>query len=480
MEDASQQISLNDRHQNNNGNYEDNGQSENPQVYNPSVDVRLERAPAPMYYEYQLLEQIGQGQFGTVYRAVEPLTGRILACKQMSLRILRDSSALEDLRCEIRHLKKARHPNIVNLVDEKKTADNHYLFFELCNGGMLSDIKSFTDSLNEGTVREIGLQMLTGLRHLHSLKIIHRDLKNDNILLHFPDLEKELQFNPAMSRVLKKKRMLELLYQKKFVVKIADLGFSKQLQNLEDEVNTYCGTPLCMAPEVMNGMPYTYKADIWSVGVNLFQLLTGVFPFFARNKPELLHNIQQGLFLLYRHITCSPIALDFINKCLQYEQSKRFTWAQIEAHPFFKHKEYYRVLERISFAMNIENDGQNVRLQEMPNRVISNFHNSRQVALPPNETPMIANPGIENRRNIKMNVQRELNKSDHFLQSNQVNLGNPSAALQVQGNISQIMQMGPGGGQNNNNHQRDISISEHQLSDFILDIHNSAMVLISE
>ena len=110
-----------------------------------------------MYYEYQLLEQIGQGQYGTVYRAVEPFTGRILACKQMSLRVLRDSSALEDLRCEIRHLKKARHPNIVNLIDEKKTADNHYLFFELCNGGTLSDIKAFTDSLNEGTVRAIGL-----------------------------------------------------------------------------------------------------------------------------------------------------------------------------------------------------------------------------------------------------------------------------------------------------------------------------------
>jgi serine/threonine protein kinase len=77
-----------------------------------------------MYYEYQLLEQIGQGQYGTVYRAVEPFSGRILACKQISLRVLREKQAVEDLRCEIRHLKKARHPNIVNLVDEKKTADN--------------------------------------------------------------------------------------------------------------------------------------------------------------------------------------------------------------------------------------------------------------------------------------------------------------------------------------------------------------------
>jgi serine/threonine protein kinase len=110
-----------------------------------------------------------------------------------------------------------------------------------------------------------------------------------------------------------------------------------------------------------------------------------------------------------------------VNRCLQYDSSKRFTWAQIEAHPFFNHKEYYRVLEKVSFAMNVGEDGQSVILQQMPDKVISNFHNSKRLKAPP-ETPVLENRGIENRRQIKLNVQRDLKKSSHFVQSNNVAL----------------------------------------------------------
>jgi serine/threonine-protein kinase ULK/ATG1 len=151
--------------------------------------------------------------------------------------------------------------------------------------------------------------------------------------------------------------MIELLQRQKFQVKIADLGFSKQLRSLDEDVYSYCGTPLNMAPEVMNGDAYSYKADLWSVGVCLFHLLTGVFPFFGLSKPDLFRNVNQGLYLLNRHLTISPLCLDFINRCLQFDSRKRFTWPQIEAHPFFNHKEYYRVIEKVSFAMNVDNDG---------------------------------------------------------------------------------------------------------------------------
>lgn len=82
-------------------------------------------------------------------------------------------------------------------------------------------------------------------------------------------------------------------------MKIADLGFSKQLSNIEEVMYTYCGTPLSMAPEIMNNMPYTYKADIWSMGVNLFILITGEFPFFSRSKPDLISQVENG----YYHIS---------------------------------------------------------------------------------------------------------------------------------------------------------------------------------
>ena len=73
--------------------------------------------------------------------------------------------------------------------------------------------------------------------------------------MHFPEIEEGLKLNPTMTRQMRQKRMLELLYRQK--LKVGDLGFSKQLTDLEQEIITYCGIPLNMAPEIMNGRPYT-------------------------------------------------------------------------------------------------------------------------------------------------------------------------------------------------------------------------------
>lgn len=115
-------------------------------------------------------------------------------------------------------------------------------------------------------------------------------------MLHFPDLEEDLSLNPGMSRENRKRRIVELLYRQKFVLKIGDFGFSKQLSNLEEEMYTYCGTPLNMAPEIMGGRPYTYKADIWSIGVLIFLMITGSYPFVANTKAKLVEKIDVGLY----------------------------------------------------------------------------------------------------------------------------------------------------------------------------------------
>ena len=75
----------------------------------------------------------------------------------MSLEILKEKDALEDLKSEIKHLKMCDHPNIIKLRDERRTNNNHYLFFDFCNGGTLTDLKSIEDSLNEGVIRSISL-----------------------------------------------------------------------------------------------------------------------------------------------------------------------------------------------------------------------------------------------------------------------------------------------------------------------------------
>jgi NIMA (never in mitosis gene a)-related kinase 1/4/5 len=78
------------------------------------------------------------------------------------------------------------------------------------------------------------------------------------------------------------------------------LGFSKQLHYLEQEMHTYCGTPLNMAPEIMNNRPYTYKADIWSIGVLIFLMLTGAYPFIAESREQLAERIDAGYYSINR------------------------------------------------------------------------------------------------------------------------------------------------------------------------------------
>ena len=140
----------------------------------------------------------------------------------------------------------------------------------------------------------------------------------------------------------------------KFQVKIGDLGFSKQLRDSREEMLTYCGTPLNMAPEVINRKPYTYKADIWSVGVIIFVLLTGYYPFFANDKSLLKMKLDRGLYSISKQVNITPVCLDFIHKCLQYNPDKRIDWAQIEQHPFYVDRHYYRRLERLSFSFAFE------------------------------------------------------------------------------------------------------------------------------
>ena len=108
---------------------------------------------------------------------------------------------------------------------------------------------------------------------LHKINVMHRDLKLPNILLHFPEMEG--QDDEKTYAYLKNTR----LNSTNLKVKIADLGFAKMYQDASDLSSTYCGTPINMAPEVLNRGLYNYKADIWSLGTILYELLTGQSPF---------------------------------------------------------------------------------------------------------------------------------------------------------------------------------------------------------
>lgn len=114
--------------------------------------------------------------------------------------------------------------------------------------------------------------------------VIHRDLKLQNIMLHFPDMSEKLL---QMTKEQKKMYMKNVdLRTTNFQIKIADFGFSKKLKNKAQINKTICGTPLYMSPQVVKKTQYSYKSDIWSIGCILFELLNGNTPFHSKNRQE--------------------------------------------------------------------------------------------------------------------------------------------------------------------------------------------------
>jgi serine/threonine protein kinase len=130
-----------------------------------------------------------------------------------------------------------------------RTVNNYYLIYEYCNGGTLTQILEKRRFLKEAEALKIFAQMVEAFKVLVKENILHRDLKPSNILFHDG------------------------------VLKLADFGFCKELLKENDMTQTMVGSPIYMAPEVLKGQTYNCKADIWSMGVVLYEMLFGVCPY---------------------------------------------------------------------------------------------------------------------------------------------------------------------------------------------------------
>ena len=126
--------------------------------------------------------------------------------------------------------------------------------------------------------------------------IIHRDLKLANIMMHFPDDNEKLL---NMTKIQKRNYLKNIdLDQVNFQIKIADFGFSKQLKDKDELNKTICGTPLYMAPQLVEKYNYSYKADIWSIGAILFELINSNTPFHARNRTDFENKVEACIYSL--------------------------------------------------------------------------------------------------------------------------------------------------------------------------------------
>ena len=267
--------------------------------------------------KYVLVQEIGKGQFGQVYRALdsESPTNQEYAVKVMSREKVEGNPQVNKLfKTEIDIMKKLNHPNLLGLHDYLETSSNYYVVVQYCKDGDLEKKIMKMGRLDEETAVFYLKQIMSGFMYLSKNKIMHRDFKLANIFLHDD------------------------------VITIGDFGFAKAGVEV---TTTKLGTPYNMAPEILysNGKtPYTSKSDLWSVGVVFFQMLSGMLPFRARSMEELKKMVlhQSGSKLIFpSDISISEEARHLLCSMLQFDPSTRLSWTGFFNHALFiKHSGY--------------------------------------------------------------------------------------------------------------------------------------------
>ncbi|NWJ11581.1 ULK3 kinase, partial [Crypturellus undulatus] len=261
----------------------------------------------PRLDEFILTERLGAGTYATVYKAYRKRNAReVVAVKCVSKRSLNRAS-VENLLTEIEILKAVRHPHIVELKDFQWDSDHIYLIMEFCAGGDLSRFIRTRRILPEKVVRVFLQQLACALKFLHDRNISHLDLKPQNILL--SSLE-----NPQL--------------------KLADFGFA-QYMSPWDEQQVLRGSPLYMAPEMVCCQQYDARADLWSLGVILYEALFGRPPFASRSFAELEEKIRsERVIELPSRPRLSLECRDLLQRLLERDPGKRISFEHFFAHPF--------------------------------------------------------------------------------------------------------------------------------------------------
>ncbi|XP_043713109.1 serine/threonine-protein kinase ATG1c-like isoform X2 [Telopea speciosissima] len=259
--------------------------------------------------DYIVGKQIGSGSFSIVWHARHRVLGTEVAIKEIGMERL-GKKLQESLLSEIDILKRINHPNIIRLHNIIQSPGRILLVLEYCRGGDLSIfIQRHGGRIPEATAKHFMQQLAAGLQILRENNLIHRDLKPQNLLLSTND--------------------------KHSVLKIADFGFARSLQP-RGLAETLCGSPLYMAPEIMQFQKYDAKADLWSVGAILFQLVTGKTPFTGNNQLQLLQNILKSNELRFPsdNTDLSSDCLDLCRKLLRRNPVERLTFEEFFNHPF--------------------------------------------------------------------------------------------------------------------------------------------------
>ncbi|XP_020843019.1 serine/threonine-protein kinase ULK4 isoform X3 [Phascolarctos cinereus] len=275
-----------------------------------------------------LYEEIGRGSKTVVYKGRRKGTINFVAI------LCTDKCKRPEITNWVRLTSEIKHKNIVTFHEWYETSNHLWLVVELCTGGSLELVIAQDEHLPEDAVREFGLDLVTGLHHLHKLGILFCDLSPGKILLEGPGTLKYSNFSLAKAEGENLEEFFALVASEEG----GGDGENIQRRCMRSRVK---GSPIYTAPEVMKGMDFSIESDLWSLGCLLYEMFSGRPPFFSESFSDLVEQIlyQDLLPPTPKDSTLPEASSEFINLLdglLQKEPQKRLTWAGVLQHSFWK------------------------------------------------------------------------------------------------------------------------------------------------
>ena len=276
-------------------------------ILSPPVEAGLEREACKTDFEALEDKNIGKGGFGCVWKVRHKETKKVYAIKVINKDSIIKQKLVEQTNREIQIMYKLDHPYIIKLANHFEDDEDFCLIMQYASKGQLySQIKRLK-RLDQKQAAQYMREIISAVKYLHTRDppIIHRDIKPENVLL-----------------------------DSEGICKLADFGWSN-FEEGNKQRETYCGTPEYLAPEMINKSGHDENIDIWSLGVMLFEMLTGKTPFNFKGDRNQLYNSIKTLKIVWTD-DFPPLAKDLISKILRLQPKDRLSLDQIIEHQWFK------------------------------------------------------------------------------------------------------------------------------------------------